>query len=61
MITNIKPIPMENMEEAVVSSFDKDFSKKLKTDLAKKFKRVQKKRKKTGGFMSRFFQAAFGD
>ncbi len=60
MITNVKYIPPENIEEAVISTWSKDYSKKLKVDLARKFRRVQKRRRKTGGFMSRFMRDIFG-
>lgn len=60
MITDAKEIPIDQIEEAVVSTWSKDFSKKLKLDLARKFKRVQKKRRKTGGFMSKFMRDIFG-
>lgn len=52
MLTNIKHIPLENIEEVVVSTWSKDFSKKLRTDLARKYTRVQTKKRRTGGFMS---------
>lgn len=51
-LSDIKEIPLENMEEVIVSTWSKDFSKKLKTSLVKKYRNVMDRRKKTGGFMS---------
>jgi hypothetical protein len=52
-ITNVKAIPLEDMESVIVSTWSKDFSKKLRTDLIQKYRKVMDKKKKTGGFMSR--------
>ena len=59
-ITNMKEIPIDQIEEAVVSTWSKDFSKKLRLDLAKKFRRAQGRRRRTGGFMSNFIKDIFG-
>lgn len=54
-IYKLKEIPFENMEEAIVSSWSKDFSRKIKISLLQKFSsgwkertKVQKKAKKVG-------------
>lgn len=52
VINDVKPIPFEEMEKAIVSTWSKDFSKKIRTDLAQKYRDVMGKRKKTGGFFS---------
>lgn len=54
-ITDIKPIPLEDMESVIISTWSKDFSKKLRTSLFSKYKKVMDRKKKTGGFMSRLF------
>jgi len=35
-------IPMEDMEDAIIDTWSKDFSKKIKVDMVQKFKRIQK-------------------
>ncbi len=48
-ITRSKELPFHEWEKAVVSTFTKDFSKKIKASLINKFRAVigrQKKRKK---------------
>ena len=45
-IQNPIEIPLDQMEEAIISTFDKDFSKKVKLDLVKKFQRIKKNQKK---------------
>lgn len=37
-----KEIPLEDMEKVIVSTWSKDFSKKIKTDLLNKYKRAMK-------------------
>ena len=44
-IKNITPIPMDQVEDAVLSSFDKDFSKKVALELVQKHKRVMSRTK----------------
>lgn len=44
-IQNAEHISMDNMEDVVVSSWSKDFSKKIKTSLIKKFRNVMGRRK----------------
>jgi hypothetical protein len=44
-ITDIKEIPFEDMEKAIVSTWGRDFSKKIKTALIDKFRRVMGRRK----------------
>jgi hypothetical protein len=39
-IKNLEEIPLDNVEKVVVSTFSKDFSKKIRTSLMSKFKRV---------------------
>lgn len=39
-IQNPVEIPFENVEEAVLSTYDKDFSRKVKTELVSKYRRV---------------------
>lgn len=51
-ITNVKPIPLEDMESVVVSTWSKDFSKKLRTDLASKYRKVMARKNQTGGFFA---------
>jgi len=46
MIKNIEYIPIDKIEETVISSWSKDFSKKLKLSLTRKYRSAQKKRKK---------------
>lgn len=45
-IKNLKAIPREKIEDAVVASWGKDFSRKLRRGLAKKFKNIFARRKK---------------
>lgn len=55
-ITNIKAIPLEDMESVIVSTWSKDFSKKLKTSLFGKYKKVMdRNKKKKPGFFGRLF------
>ena len=46
MIQDVRPIPPEEMENAVVSSWHKDFMKKTKMALTRKYREAQKKRQK---------------
>jgi len=46
MISKPKAIPIDQMEETIVSSWHKDFSKKMKMSLTRKYRQAQKKRKK---------------
>lgn len=41
-IQNPIEIPLEDMEDVIVSTWSKDFSKKLKTNLAQKFKNAKR-------------------
>ena len=43
-ITDIKEIPFDDLEAVVVSTWSKDFSKKVKTSLIGKFRRVMRSR-----------------
>jgi hypothetical protein len=55
-ISNLKEINFEDFEKVVVSTWSKDFSKKVKTSLIGKFRRVMRGRrqfKKTGRFPGR--------
>ena len=55
-ITNLQEIPWDQMEKAIVSTWSRDFSKKVKTSLLNKFRRVlgrRKQFKKTGKFPRR--------
>ena len=55
-IQDLKEIPWDDAEKAIVSTFAKDFSKKVKTSLLNKFRRVlrgRKKYKKTGKYPRR--------
>jgi hypothetical protein len=55
-ISNLKEIDFEDFESVVVSTWSKDFSKKVKTSLISKFRRVMRGRrqfKKTGRFPGR--------
>ncbi len=45
-IQDPKSIPIEKMEEALISSWHKDFSKKIKLSLTRKYRSAQAKRKK---------------
>jgi hypothetical protein len=45
-IQNPVEIPMENMEDAIVDTWSKDFSKKVKVDMVQKFRRIQDFQKK---------------
>jgi hypothetical protein len=44
-ITKLREIPFEDMEKAIVSTWSKDFSKKIKRSLLDKFKSVMGRRK----------------
>ena len=44
-ITNLKEIPLEELDKYVVSTWHKDFSKKVKTELINKFRGVLKRRR----------------
>lgn len=46
MIQNPEYVPIEKMEEALISSWHKDYSKKIKLALTRKYKSAQKKKKK---------------
>lgn len=48
-------VPMEDMEQVIVSTWNKDFSKKLRTNLMDKFRRTKNnvKRGKDTGFFGR--------
>lgn len=55
-ISNLKEIPQDELEKAIVSTFTKDFSKKVKRALLSKFKRVLRNRdryRRTGRFPRR--------
>ena len=55
-IKNLKAIPFSEMEKAIVGSWAKDFSRKVKSSLLNKFRTVFRNReefKKTGKFPSR--------
>lgn len=55
-IQDLKEIAWDDAEKAIVSTFAKDFSKKVKTSLLNKFRRVltsRKKAKKTGKYPRR--------
>ena len=55
-IRDLTEIPWSDAEKAIVSTFAKDFSKKVKTSLIAKFRRVirgRKKAKKTGKYPKR--------
>lgn len=45
-ISKLKHIPFEQMEDAIVSTWSKDFSKKVKTSMLQKFRNVMKDRRK---------------
>jgi len=45
-ITNIKEVPIADMEKVVISTWSKDFSRKIKTTLLSKFRRIMKNRSK---------------
>lgn len=51
-ITNAMEIPLEDMEDVIVSTWSKDFSKKVKASVINKYKQAMKK---SGGFLSGFF------
>ena len=44
-ITKLQQIPIDKIEKEVVSSWHKDFSKKIKSSLLNKFRRVMRNRK----------------
>jgi len=43
-IKDLKEVPLDKIEDVVVSTWSKDFSKKVKTSLLNKFKRVMQNR-----------------
>lgn len=45
-ITNVRAIPVDDIESVIVSSWHKDFSKKIKMSLTRKRKKAEQKRKK---------------
>lgn len=45
-ITNLKEIPFDDMEKYIISTWSKDFSKKVKSTLINKFRNVLKRRRK---------------
>lgn len=51
-ITKAMEIPLEDMEDVIVSTWSKDFSKKVKASVINKYKQAMKK---SGGFLSGFF------
>ncbi len=60
-IQNPREIPFEHLEDAIVDTWSKDFSKKLKVDLMKKYRHAKKdvqKHKKNpfGKFLNRIFR-----
>ena len=60
-IQNPEEIPPEGLEDAIIDSWHKDFSKKVKIDLMKKFYSVKKgvkKHKKNpfGRFLNKIFK-----
>lgn len=65
-LQNVQYIPFDNVEDVVVSTWSKDFSNKLKIDLAAKMARAvgrgetlkDKFKKKWGGFGSSFYSFA---
>jgi len=55
-ITKLREVPFDKMEQAIVSTWAKDFSKKVKSSLFNKFRKIfrnQAQFKKTGKFPSR--------
>lgn len=44
-IQELKEVPFEQMEQAIISTWNKDFSKKLKVALWQKFRKAMKERK----------------
>jgi hypothetical protein len=44
-ITSLKEIPFDNMEKYIISTWSKDFSKKVKSSLINKFRNVLKRRR----------------
>ena len=52
-ITDVVPVPLEDMEQVIVSTWSKDFSKKLKTSLVSKFRKARSNVNK--GLLSGFF------
>ena len=55
-ITDLEEIPFDNWEKVIVSTWAKDFSKKVKSSLINKFRRVlgnRRKFKRTGKFPRR--------
>lgn len=63
-ITQVQSIPPDQAEEAVVSSFDKDFSKKVKMDLINKYNNIKDsvsiQNKKTETGIKNMGRSAFG-
>lgn len=55
-ITKVQEIPLDELESVVVSTWSKDFSKKVLRTLGNKLSNIMKTRKKTGGFMGRIFK-----
>lgn len=51
-ISNVMEIPLEDMEDVIVSTWSKDFSKKVKASVINKYKDVMKR---SGGFLSGLF------
>jgi len=45
-ITKLEKIPFDNINKAVISTWHKDFSKKIKSSLLNKFRRIMRKRSK---------------
>ena len=45
-ITNIKEVPIADIEKVVISTWSKDFSRKIKTTLLSKFRKIMKNRGK---------------
>lgn len=50
-ISNAMEVPLEDMEDVIVSTWSKDFSKKIKSSLINKYKQVVK----NSGFLSGMF------
>lgn len=60
-IQNPEEVPPESMEDAIVDTWSKDFSKKVKIDLMKKYRKVKKDFKKHnknpfGSFLNKIFK-----
>lgn len=54
-IQNPKHIALEDMENVIVSTWSKDFSKKIKTDLVNKYKRAMQGAGRNKSFFSNLF------